>query len=766
MASLNFNSIADLCIPIVASILGIALPIIIQTIGKIDERYNSIRLVKRFKKERLYLCFLWSLAFAILMLTYNNIVCMPWSRDWGVMNEFMRNSSNILTIISTSVLIVFLFLLILKSILYYYDYQKLFEGIKKRLYTKESIKEVIQEKDARDFVEMGKYVIRRDDNETSRDFYQFLYDFVVVKCKDCNFELIEYNNWLYDAILSLNDIVCSENIRPISIANGNDILKLLIPDYNPKCVISDKTYRVLWRALQQQLFYDRIDLVFEYWAHAHQYMSFSLKPIHKEIDFSVEPYVIKNEKEVKARQGQIMRFKEFNLALCGLMLYLKKYDLLKKVTSFSQSHPYSFPLIPSSFQEIVHQLTILNSIKPDPSIHFYSYYPFIGVKGVDTGDVSLGWTKRFLTLMLFRLNAVEVNYTINWRDSWEMPTIPRQLDETAQLSTIAERMKWFIEEWMSPDNLKVIELLGWVPKEKQKEPLEMINDLIKKLGSAVIEKKNNLKRSNAKVEKFNSSTGRIIKKTIDPYISLFNKCGAPPSDSIKNIINVSLKRVMEKEAFSDDQTMSFTNFDEFLAESVAYEFLYQCSISIYGQAKQFHTISDEYLFEALDKLIGEQRSDFVVLSFDTYLDFYLRSGKTNSEFKRIGSADESYPQYSYKTDLKIYSLPSNSNPLLESSFAIVKKEDLPCFVVNDPQEREQKEFKYKLVDEELRIFTSVLFEDFPDNMKEIGSDKCLVTIYYCPLLYWKKDASITILKTLSRYADSGKGIDISTLEQL
>lgn len=766
MDSLNFNSISDLCIPIVASILGIALPIIIQTIGKIDERYNSIRLVKRFKKERLYLCFLWSLAFAILMLTYNNIVCMPWSWDWGVMNEFMRNSSNILTIISTSVLIVFLFLLILKSILYYYDYQKLFEGIKKRLYTKESIKEVISEKDARDFVEMGKYVIRRDDNETSRDFYQFLYDFVVVKCKDCNFELIEYNNWLYDAILSLNDIVCSENIRPISIANGNDILNLLIPDYNPKCVISDKTYRVLWRTLQQQLFYDRTDLVFEYWAHAHQYMSFSLKPIHKEIDFSVEPYVIKNEKEVKARQDQIMRFKEFNLALCGLMLYLKKYDLLKKVTSFSQSHPYSFPLIPSSFQEIVHQLTILNSIKPDPSIHFYNYYPFIGVKGVDTGDISLGWTKRFITSLLFRLNTVEVNYALNFGNPWEMPVIPRQLDETARLSAIAEQMKWFIEEWMSPDNLKVIELLEWIPKEKQKQPLEIINNLIKELESAVTEKKNSLKRSKKKVEKLNSATGKILRKATDTYASLFKKCENLPSDYIKNIINVSLINVLEKEAFSDDQTMSFTNFDEFLAESVAYEFFYQCSISIYGQAKQFHTISDEYLFEALDKLIGEQRSDFVVLSFDTYLDFYLKSEKINSELKRIESADESYPQYTYKNDLKIYSLPSNNNPLMENSFAIIKQEDLPCFVVNDPQEKEQEKFKFELVDNELRIYTSVLFEDFPENIKEIENDKCLVSIYYCPLLYWKQDASITVLKTLSRYGDSGKGEDISTLEQL
>lgn len=256
MLLVDFNKVVDLCIPIVASILSIALPIIVQTISKIDEHYNSIRLIKRFKNELVYWLFQGNLGIAIILLIYNNIVFLPWKRDGEAFwNNVMSNSSNILLIIFTVVLIVFLFLLI-NLIIRYYDYQKLFTHIKNRLYSKNGIKDVIKEKDARDLIELGKYIIRKDDNEIAKDFYQFLYDFVTEKNRDKSFKSVEYDNWLYNAVLSLNDIVCRENIRPISIANSNDILKLLIPN-RPEYIISDTTYLVLWRTLQQQLFYDK-----------------------------------------------------------------------------------------------------------------------------------------------------------------------------------------------------------------------------------------------------------------------------------------------------------------------------------------------------------------------------------------------------------------------------------------------------------------------------------------------------------------------------
>lgn len=384
MTSLNFNNVADLCIPIVASILGIAFPIIVQTIGRIDDRYNTIRLVKRFKKEPLYLYFRISLAITIILLIYNNTVFFPWQLNWGKgFNEIIQNSSDILVLLSTSVLIILLFSVV-NLIIQYYDYKDLFHRIKYKLYSSNKIKNNLEESesDIYDLVELVKFIIKKDDQDTLNDFYQFLYDYIIVKTKDTDLESIVFDNWAYNTILSLNDILCRENIRSISIVNVNDIVKLLIPVYKPEGVISNESYQVLWRALEQQLFYDKTEWVFEYWTYAYQFAWLYLKPLERRVNYFTNGNQAENKNEEEVREKQIMRFKEFHLALCGLLLYLKKYELIKTITSYSQSQPYNFPLVPSSFQEIVLQFSSLNNIEWEQPFHFGKFYPFMGVGGL------------------------------------------------------------------------------------------------------------------------------------------------------------------------------------------------------------------------------------------------------------------------------------------------------------------------------------------------------------------------------------------------
>ncbi|MEA4967346.1 MAG: hypothetical protein VB048_04415 [Bacteroidaceae bacterium] len=613
---------------------------------------------------------------------------------------------------------------------------------------------------------MGKYIIRKDDNEIAKDFYQFLYDFVTEKNRDKSFKSVEYDNWLYNAVLSLNDIVCRENIRPISIANSNDILKLLIPN-RPEYIISDTTYLVLWRTLQQQLFYDKTNWIFEYWTHAHQYICLTLKPIEKDIDYSKDIYVIKDKEEVEKRDEQIARFKEFHLALCGMILYSQKYDLIKNVTGYSQSQPYSFPLVPSTFHEIFHLFNKLNQSDPQRSLHFDRFYSFIGIKGVDAGNISLGWTNRFLTLLLYRLNSPEVNYMSSWIKPWETPSIPDSFNECTSWLTIAEQMKYFIEEWEAPDGLKIIDSLGWSAQEGEDQPLQKINQFIEGLKSFNEEKRTNIEHSNDKVKVFNDSSKKIIRKAVKPYLSIIKNCITPSPNYKKDIINVSISRPMDKEAFSGDQITTFANFDKILAQSVVYEFFYQSSLSVYQHTKGFHTITDEHLFEALDRMIGEKRTEYCVIAFDTYLDFYINEAQVNLNLVKIENGDKNYPEYSYKNDLKIYSLPSNSNPLMKRSLAIIKKEDLPCFVANDPPKETKEKLQLKLIDNVLKVYTSILFGNYLEEDQKMDQHKyCRATIYFCPLLYWKKSAVVTVLKLISRFADSGKGAEISTLPEL
>lgn len=477
---MDFNNLLMICIPFIAAILGIALPIIVQSIARIDERYDSIRLVKRFKKEPIYWLFLGSLILVIIITFYNSIVCLPWKSDWGgFFNMIMRNSSDILLMLSTVILIVFLFLMV-KLIIGYYDYQELFNSIKMLLYNKGEIKKDLRnnENDIYDFFELAKFIARKDGHNKLKDFYEFLYDYSTLKESKNE----EFDDWFYHGIISINDVVSKENVHFISLENENNVVKLLIPMVNPEYVISDKTYQVLWRILQQQLFYDRTELVFEYWTYAHQFISLYLTPVDKVSDYQSDKLTVVNKEEVKKREAQIDGFKEFHLALCGMLLYYKKHELINRITKFSQSEPYSFPLIPSSFQEIVLWFSKLNLDRWERPFHIEQSYWLREERGVNAGDVMLGSINRFLTLLLYRLNSFEVQHTTGGIGPWDDLTTPIKLKDTTSLLSIIEQMKFFVVEWERENNQKIIESLGWMPTDDDIRPLMKIDQLIEVLN--------------------------------------------------------------------------------------------------------------------------------------------------------------------------------------------------------------------------------------------------------------------------------------------
>ncbi|HHX68647.1 MAG TPA: hypothetical protein GX708_11415 [Gallicola sp.] len=767
MKYLDFNNILSVSIPILAAILGIAFPIIVQTIGSIDERYNSTRLVKKFKKEPIYLFFQLILIFNIVVTIYNITVFLPWKGEWGgLLNKVMGSSSDIIVLFSTITLITLLFLLI-KLIIRYYDYIELFKYVRKKLYKNNNIKTdlIKNEGDIYDFIELAKYIVRKDANDDSiREFYQFLYDYSVWEVTKKESLDGDFDDWFYDGIISLNDVICKENLNPISIVNGNDIVKLLIPSFKPEYVISDKTYLILWRILQHQLFYDRTELVFEYWTCAHQFISLTLKPLNKEYDYNSEKPTVLNIEEVEKRDEQIARFKEFHLALCAMILYNKKYELLKKITSFSQSMPYSFSLIPSSFKDIVYWFEKLNLKTFKRPFYFQQFYRFAGEKGVDAGDVSLGWINRFLTLLLYRLNSNEVQYTIGGLRQWDAVLLPETLKDVTDLLSIVEQMRFFVDKWESSENIKIIDSLGWMPEGKDFNPKEKINQLINDLEDKIIVLRFKMKPSGNKLVLFNNRSLEIIVPAVEVYQEVFKECSSVPSDYEKDIINASNSTHFDKEAFSDDQTISFFDFDEVLAYSVVSEFFRLCFMSVYKRARRSFSIDYNELFDTLDKLIGNKQNDYVVIAYGLYLDYYLDGpNKIDGLIKKGAKISDCYNY----NGIEIFNVSSGGHSESDQYVAIIKKEDRPCFMENDAPDETKDKYGFKVpIDQKLKLYTSVLFNNLPDDVNIDINKYCLATIYYCPFLYWKKNADVTILKLLSRYIDSGKGQKVSTLPEL
>ncbi|MDK2942537.1 MAG: hypothetical protein PWP56_2050 [Acetobacterium sp.] len=645
-------------------------------------------------------------------------------------------------------------------IIIYYDYQKLYVYLRNKI----DIRKGIEEKYIRDLAELGKFILLQDDNVTSVNFYQLLYDYSNNSSVNKVSGVVELDDWFYDIILSLNETLCKERILSISIVNGNDLLKILIPK-NPESVISDKTYKVLWRTLQQQLYYEKEDWVYEYWMYAHQYIWLSLKPIESRIIFEDDSLKEINDSENNKRDEQINRFKEFHIAFCAYILYSKKQDLLQKVINYTSSVPYQFPLVPSTFNEIVDWFRKLNNEFEKTIFYYRSNYHFIGVNGIDAGFVTLSWCNKYLALLLFRLNSFEVINMDSWRDPWKKPGIPISYKETTEYLSIIEKLKWFVDYWINNNVINLNNQFGWNNSATDIELIEKkIDEYIDEINTEIKKKRKSLSPSPTKINQFKDRSLEIIKNTVDSYKHILNECSNMEDDRIKDVINPSNSRLFDKEAFSNDQTIYFADYDEVLARNVVIEFYHLYSLSFYKNSKRFITVDYDQFLQAIEKLIGEKVTQYVVLCFGLNLDYY--SNKPDNQLM-VSEQGENYSKYIYKQKIEIHSLPSGGNSIMNSNVVIINKDDLPCYQKHEPPQETIDKYNLDPDNKENIIYSSILCDKFPEEHSEIDNSKyCIATIYYCISLYWKKKAEVINLRLITKYSDSGVGEDISKLKEL
>ena len=120
----------EIIIPITAAILGIAVPLLIGVIQRIDDKYESTRLIQLFMNERSTKHFLGLLAITIFLLFYQ-LVAPPNYFDFGVLTKYIDYSAIILATIFC-VLLTFSIFMIFRLIYIYNVPEKLQKHLIKR----------------------------------------------------------------------------------------------------------------------------------------------------------------------------------------------------------------------------------------------------------------------------------------------------------------------------------------------------------------------------------------------------------------------------------------------------------------------------------------------------------------------------------------------------------------------------------------------------------------------------------------------------------
>ncbi|MDR3235126.1 MAG: hypothetical protein LBT48_00150 [Prevotellaceae bacterium] len=208
----------DPYITVTISLLGVAYPILLQAVARLDDKYSSAHIVDLFRREKEYKCFkrclIASLVFVVIWsFRYESIIQFDNCR---LLNYLINHSATILMGI-TILLVVSFFYFVRKIVIYY----------------------------------------------TTKNFISYLKKKIKKKCKknDCYLE-------------ALSDILLQSIQKRLP---NKDLWKIWVEN-KLQGVISEQTYRDIWDILCVAVQYEQDDLIIEYWEIAYQHYTNNFCP--------------------------------------------------------------------------------------------------------------------------------------------------------------------------------------------------------------------------------------------------------------------------------------------------------------------------------------------------------------------------------------------------------------------------------------------------------------------------------------------------------
>lgn len=732
----------ELIIPLVAAILGIALPMLVGIIQRIDDKYQSTRLIRLFVKERWTICFLVAL-FTSLVLLFYSLFAPTNNNDFGRFNSFIDNSLPFLLLIVCLCLIVCLFV-VCWLIYVYHDPIRLQERL---------LHSTISMEKRNAWLEFFVAMLKKNNTDVLRRGYQAFYEWGTDMQKGKTNQMVEYSFDFYDGIITINETLCEQNKKAITIANGSDFITILL-DKMQGTIIAPKTFSVIWICLNQQLFYNRQEWVMNYWITAHQYYLFNLPKYYenqKEINLDGSPFLITQE-QVQLRDLERKEFFDFHIALGGLLLYRKEYDLLKQIIYYSNSQPPQYVLIPGRFAEIY--LLYMDLLSCFPINNYESKYPFLNLQaGIKNENIIKGWILKYLILLMLRLYTVVETYSTY--NSFGLPGIPQKLMEKKgwlnNIPIIKQNLKdESIDEW----SVHILPLEKSEIKSKRKELMSLVNEIESELNKSMKHQIEEQPLSEDEILSFHEIVSTIVDKNMSQLGELF------PATIDKNYNDYEtagrLREVEPSEIFSDEKTMSYVNFKESLSyrliDGVRYNFLR--TFLLQKRLKKYRVFA-ENIEESFQRL-GYDKEKHIIMGFHVNWLSIFKEGccKVND--------------FLYKTSdgLELHNIQGDNSLDFINNIVIMDKQNLPGLYFLEPDQSVIDKYGLKCSDQKYKIYLSeIKLNTKSDLLTEVRNrgthteEELRKSVLVCGELNihtrWKKNVPIVLIKVLYQYRDNG-----------
>lgn len=734
----------DVYIYIVIGILGVAYPVLLQVVARLDEKYASDKIVQLFNSEnenRWFRNFLISSLCILLLWTLR----LPAIVHFEHLDFLIENSASILLGISTILLVISFFYFVKKILIYYIptrfipyligrheksdDDIQYFTALSELLLLFIKKQETNYSKTLSDFFYIAYRKIR--DQQTGKPvIYPELYYEVVYKAIEELAILKEKRNFLLEHRTSGEIWLLGE-------LQGAEI--------------SEETYSWMWRNILLAIRYEQDDLIINHWETCHQYYVYRLPYFSPKHDIANGANQVSNQEEVSKRSAERKRFITFHYVLGGLLMYKERYRCLKRIFSYTQSYPPKYELLPESMSKIFDFYFEVRDPYERNHPWISHNYHFPEISGLN-GDFSVKrWIMSYMAILFLRQYTIQP-YLITMKPL-AFPRIPDTQGKIREWIDGMDLFKRLVSDHLNNDML--LRTLGldfitveWCEQAQKPFPLTFIDDFKSKLEATYDENALNLEITVEKAKQFKEKTAKSIESTWKILLEVSNT--SLIEDENSDSWYVGGRTILQsKDSFSESPEVYNLNYDTILGSAVSEEIYDAYSYGLFYKKTRSFLLKPEDIFKAIDKLKIDD--SYVILNFGFDLDYFV------NHLKVTGLSDKEYKGAS------IFSL-SSSHIVRDSAF-ILRKTDLPNISTNVIDENVIEKYSLDRISDDIELYASVIdmnettaeiFDEYSHGISEGDARKsALLTVMLSAEFKWKKNVEIIQLIQYWEYSQRG-----------
>ncbi|MGD1834795.1 MAG: hypothetical protein ACPKQO_03645 [Nitrososphaeraceae archaeon] len=777
------NPMFKIVLAFVPALIGIAYPLIIQTVSRLNDQYKSTNIIDQYKKEKLHFYFVWNLRIAVAL----TILCFLLSV--GVF---------VLAFISVVSLLI-LFFPYLNLLLKYQNGQDLFnlylgrcdiKGIPNKKYKHKNAEKENQKilNIWHPIIDLFHYSIRNNDRKLENNILD-LYISPVLFFYKYNYKPDEeriqfppeiYNN-VFDIVityLKANDEFYYKRFeRFIGSIYYCENRKEDSPYF-----LHDETYYAIWRNIVAVIEYGRTDKIIDFWASSHQYCDFNLRIPNPRYDD--EYRITQDSKELYNKVlANKAYFIQFQIAVGAYLMHKNYFKAIREIWFYTQSQPPRYVLIPQDVNEIIKMFfTFLMADIRQQGIVIRFWFKDLRFDNMNNKRDVKFVICEYLGLLFLRLYITSGYYGNH--PLHDLPQIPEKQSEKRERQDNLKVFSRIIKKHL--DNTDLLKELGldmiteqYCEKLNIESPLTYIEKFAEKIKDGFQQTLQTTELSEEKTGALKANTVSSIKKAFDDIkrISSDTDIGKDNRDPISGYMEVirGTRLLLSREAFIDNTSVHHLNADSITGQAINSEYYthFATKLSLLPKQREYEVPSGQ-IFNAVKKL-NPSPNDYLLISFGINIKYHkdFKGAKITEPVGDENYRFNSIPIYSYNSG---HSMVHNTLYLIENtSKPMVKHRDW-SEIKNLPQKTKDRWSNMSNIDTDLHIYCDItdlnsnsdLKAEYVENGKKTEEldNRIEFDVDFLGYIWFPKDCRIIEIKETDMFKEGGSKDKIEDIKPI